>query len=64
METVIFIVVMLVGHMLMMYFMPGMHGRHAHTESDQTNNNSLEKENKQLKEEVYELKSKVRRNER
>ena len=69
METVIFIIVMVLVHILMMHFMPGMHGGHAHEKNGHTDKDSLEKEkmeeeNRQLKNEVYALKSEVRRNER
>ena len=30
MESIIFVVLMVVGHMLMMFLMPGMHGGHNH----------------------------------
>lgn len=68
MELILFLVLMVVGHMLMMFVMPGMHGGHNHKEHSHTKNNSkdmeaLEEENKQLKEDLNILKSNSNRNE-
>ncbi|API90096.1 adhesion protein [Marinilactibacillus sp. 15R] len=69
METILFIIVMIIGHLLMMYLMPGMHGGHSHKKVSDADNSLLEKEileekNRKLKEELHELKSRVGHKER
>lgn len=68
METIIFVVLMVVGHVLMMFLMPGMHGGHNHkghgqADSESEDKKKLEIENKRLKEELNVVKSKINQNE-
>lgn len=68
METIIFVVLMVVGHMLMMFLMPGMHGghnhkEHGHADPESEDKKKLEIENKRLKEELNVVKSKINQNE-
>ncbi|WP_161879270.1 adhesion protein [Alkalibacterium sp. MB6] len=69
MESLIFIVLMLAGHIIMMFIMPGMHGGHGQNGHDNHNENSdeitrLENENKELREELNVLKSTLQRTQR
>ena len=68
MESIIFVVLMVVGHMLMMFLMPGMHGGHnlkghGHADPESEDKKKLEIENKRLKEELNVVKSKINQNE-
>ena len=56
MESILFIVLMVAGHILMMFVMPGMHGGHnhkghGHADPESEDKKKLEIENKRLKEE-------------
>lgn len=59
MESIIFVVIMMAGHMLMMFIMPGMHGGHKHNEGSSAEMENLENENQQLREELNEVKSRI-----
>lgn len=68
MEAIIFVVLMVVGHVLMMFLMPGMHGGQnhkgqGHADSESEDKKKLEIENKRLKEELNVVKSKINQNE-
>lgn len=62
MEQIWFFVLMVVGHMLMMFVMPGMHGGHGHNHGDAEEKKKLEAENTQLREELNAVKSQLNRN--
>lgn len=67
MEQIWFLVLMVVGHMLMMFVMPGMHGGHnhkghGHNHGDDEEKKKLETENMQLREELNAVKSQLNRN--
>lgn len=61
---------MMLGHLVFMFFMPGMHSsKSSEKQGDTTTNHDKEKlecqkGNKKLKEEVYALQSKLKRNKR
>ncbi|HIA3653859.1 hypothetical protein [Enterococcus faecium] len=67
METIIFVVLMVVGHMLMMFLMPGMHGGHNHKGHDHTGHaedkKRLEDEIQQLREELSDTKARLNQRE-
>ena len=62
MESLIFIILMVVGHLLMMFIMPGMHGGHQNQTQHSDEMSMLENENKELKKELGLLKSKLQHN--
>lgn len=61
MESLIFIVIMLAGHMLMMFIMPGMQGGHKNQNQHSDERAKLENKNKELKKELSVLKTKLNR---
>ncbi|HFI0333180.1 TPA: adhesion protein [Streptococcus suis] len=67
MELIIFVVLMVVGHMLMMFLMPGMHGSHNHKEHDHTGDaedkKRLEDEIQQLRKELSDMKARLNQSE-
>lgn len=68
MESILFIVLMVAGHILMMFVMPGMHGGHnhkghGHADPESEDKKKLEIENKRLNEELNVVKSKINQNE-
>ena len=67
MELIIFVVLMVVGHMLMMFLMPGMHGGHNHKGHDHTGDEEdkkrLEAGIQQLKEELSDMKARLNQSE-
>lgn len=67
MESIIFVVLMVVGHMLMMFLMPGMHGGHNHKGHDHTGDaedkKRLEDEIQQLRKELSDMKARLNQSE-
>lgn len=65
MELILFFIIMFVGHGLMMFMMPGMHGglgkKHDHSGNSSSDVELLKTENKELKEELHAAKSKLNR---
>ncbi|WP_034552020.1 hypothetical protein [Carnobacterium funditum] len=65
MELILFFIIMFVGHGLMMFMMPGMHGGHGkkqvHDENSSEDLELLKTENKELREELHTIKSKLNR---
>jgi|LIDZ01.1.fsa_nt_gi hypothetical protein len=65
METILFFIIMIVGHGLMMFMMPGMYGghgkKHNHGEKSSDDVELLKTENEELKEELHAVKSKLNR---
>ncbi|MDZ7835269.1 MAG: adhesion protein [Alkalibacterium sp.] len=63
METILFVVLMVLGHLLMMHFMPGMgghsHGKQSPTDSNQLEVEKVKEENRRLKEELAAVKTKI-----
>lgn len=65
MESLLFIVAMVVVHGLMMYLMPGMHGGHGkaqghgHKDHESDNVVRLQTENEELKGELHALKAQL-----
>lgn len=69
MDIFIYFILMMLGHLVFMFFMPGMHSSKSSEKQGDTTNHDKEKvecqkENKKLKEEVYALQSKLKRNKR
>ena len=67
MEQIWFVVLMVVGHLLMMFLMPGMHSGHSHkgqghNHGDVEQKKKLEADNLQLREELNAIKSQLNRN--
>lgn len=60
MEQIWFVVLIVVGHLLMMFLMPGKHSGHNHGDVEQKK--KLEAENMQLREELNAIKSQLNRN--
>lgn len=67
MESIIFVVLMVVGHMLMMFLMPYMHGGHNHKGHDHTGDaedkKRLEDEIQQLRKELSDMKARLNQSE-
>ncbi|MDG3146675.1 adhesion protein [Streptococcus suis] len=67
MELIIFVVLMVVGHMLMMFLMPGMHEGHNHKGHDHTGDaedkKRLEDEIQQLRKELSDMKARLNQSE-
>lgn len=67
MESIMFVVLMVVGHMLMMFVMPGMHGGHIHKGHDHAEDavekKRLEDENQRLREELSDMKARLNQSE-
>ena len=65
METILFFIIMIVGHGLMMFMMPGMHvghgKKHNHGENSSDDVKLLKTENEELKEELHAVKSRLNR---
>ncbi|MDG3213767.1 hypothetical protein ACPC58_11195 [Streptococcus sp. VTCC 12905] len=67
MELIIFVVLMVVGHMLMMFLMHGMHDGHNHKGHDHTGDaedkKRLEDEIQQLRKELSDMKARLNQSE-
>lgn len=67
MELIIFVVLMVVGHMLMMFLMPDMHDGHNHKGHDHTGDaedkKRLEDEIQQLRKELSDMKARLNQSE-
>ena len=67
MELIIFVVLMVVGHMLMMFLMHGMHDGHNHKGHDHTGDaedkKRLEDEIQQLSKELSDMKARLNQSE-
>lgn len=59
METILFFIIMIVGHGLMMFMMHGK--KHNHGEKSSDDVELLKTENEELKEELHAVKSKLNR---
>lgn len=69
MDTIIYFMLMMLGHLVIMFFMPGMHNGKSseiqeHTDNYEKERREYKKENKELKEKVDALKSQLMRTER